>query len=136
MSGLARSASEIAGVPMFPPTSAEKARGRHDFACERRGGGLAVRSGDRDDGAGQKLRRQFNLADHRFAESTRLHQRRRIHRHAGADHDQILSAKRAVAVAAGLNRDAVIEQHRDFVAQFVAALGVGNGDPRPVRLQK
>ena len=62
---------------------------------------------------------------------TRLHQRRRIDRNARADHDQVLSAKGALAVAAGFDRDAMVEQHRDFVAQFVAALGVGDGDLAP-----
>ena len=44
-----------------------KARGRHDLARERGGGGLAVRSRDGDDGAEQELRREFDFANHGFA---------------------------------------------------------------------
>jgi hypothetical protein len=35
-------------------------------------------------------------------------------------------------MSAGFNRDAVIEQHWDFVAEFVAALGIGDSDARAV----
>ena len=66
---------------------------------------------------GQKLRREFDLADHGLAQRARLHQRRRIHGNSGTDHDQILPAERALAVPAGLDGDAVIEQHGNFVAQ-------------------
>ena len=65
-----------------------------------------------------------------------LHQRRRVHRNAGADHDQVLSAKSALAVSAGFDRDAVIEQDRNFFAQLVLRLGVGDRDLRASRLQK
>ena len=57
-----------------------------------------------------ELRRQFDLADDRFAELARLHQRRRINRNTRADHDQVLVAKGTLAVASGLDRDAMIEQ--------------------------
>jgi len=60
----------------------------------------------------------------------------RVHGNAWADHDQILAAKSAVAVASGLDGNAVIEQHRNLVAQFVAALSVGDRHPRAMRLQK
>ena len=53
-----------------------------------------------------------------------LHQGRGVHRNAGADHDQILPAESTLAVAAGFDRDAVIEQHRNFFAQLVLRLGV------------
>ena len=111
-------------------------RGRHDFANKRGGSGLAVRSGDGHDRAGQELRRKFDLANHRLAEGPRLHQRRRIHGHAGAYHDQVLASKSAVAMPAGLHRDAVIEQHGNLVAQFVPTLGVRDGDLRSMRLHE
>ncbi len=63
---------------------------------------------------GKKLRRQLDFADHGFAARARLHQRRRIHRNARADHDQILFLEGALAVAAGFDRNAVIEQQREF----------------------
>ena len=84
-----------------------------DFAGEGRGGGFAVRAGDRDDGAGQKLGGQFKFADDRFADDARLHQLRRIEGHARANHDQILIAEGAVAVAAGFDRDAVLEEQEN-----------------------
>ena len=46
-----------------------------------------------------------------------LRQLRRIERHAGADHDQILAAKGKQAVAAGLDHDALFEQRGDFLGQ-------------------
>ena len=74
----------------------------------------------------QKLRRQFDLADHRLAQSTRLHQRRRVYRHARADHDKVLPAKGALAVSAGFDCNAVVEQHRNLFAELILRLGIGN----------
>jgi len=53
-----------------------------------------------------------------------------------ADHDQILAAKRAVAVAPGLDGNAVIEQHRNFVSEIVAALVSETVTRAPCCLQK
>ena len=110
--------------------------GRHDFSQERGGRGLAIRSGNRDDRPGQESRRKFDLANHRLAQSARLHQGRRVDRDARAHHDQILFTKRAVPVASGFDRNAVIEQSRNLIAQFIAALGVGDRHLRPMRLQE
>ena len=121
---------------MLPPTSAGNPLARNDLAGQGRGRGLAVRSGDGHDWPGQELRGEFDFADHGFAKSARLHQRRRVHGNARTDHDQVLSAKRALAVASGFDGDAVIEQHGNFIAQFVSALGVGDGDARAMRLQE
>ena len=87
-------------------------------------------------GPGKKLRRQFDLANDAFAQRSSLHQWRSIHRNARADHNQILSLEGAVAMSPGLDGDAVIQQHGDFVTQLVAALGIRNRYTRAVRLHK
>ena len=87
-------------------------------------------------GSRQKLRRQFNLANHRLAHGAGLHQHRRIDGNPRTDHNQILPTKRPLAMPARLDGNAMIEQRRDLVAQFVSALGIGNSNPRPMLLQK
>ena len=57
-------------------------------------------------------------------------------RHAGADHDQVLAAEGPLAVAAGLDRDAFVEQRRDLFAQAAPALRIRDGDLRASRLQE
>jgi hypothetical protein len=71
---------------------------------------------------------EFDLADHRFSGSARLHQRGRVHGNTGADYDQVLSAEGALAVAAGFDRDAVIERIGISCGQLIRRLGVGNGN--------
>ena len=101
-------------MPMLPPTSGRKSTRSDNFTRQRRGRRLAVGTGDGHDVPGQETGRQFDFANHRFAQSTSLNQRRRIHGNAGTDHDQVLSAKCALAMAASLDRDAMIEQEREF----------------------
>ena len=50
-------------------------------------------------------------------EGPRLHQRRGIHRDAGTDYDEILSAEGAFAVSAGFDHDAVVEQDWDLFSR-------------------
>ncbi len=101
-----------------------KASSRDDFTRQSCGRGLSVGTCYGDDVPGQKLGRQLNLADHELTHSPGLHQGRGIHRDAGADYDEILPAESALTVSAGFDRDAVIEQHRNFFAQLVLRLGV------------
>jgi len=63
-------------------------------------------------------------------------QRRHIAGNAGAHHDQVLIAKRALAVLAGFHRNAAVEQSGNLVAQLVLALGVADGNARAARLQE
>jgi hypothetical protein len=42
----------------------------------------------------------------------------------------------ALAMSAGFDRDALVEQHRNLVFQLVLGLGIGNGNPRPFGLKK
>ena len=53
---------------------------------------------------------------------------RRIERDAGADHDQVLAAKRQQAVAAGFDIDAFIEQRGDILGERLCAADIGNRD--------
>ena len=66
----------------------------------------------------------------------RVHQLRNIEGHARADDDQVLIAEGALAVLAGLDADAVIEQHGNFLAQLLVRLGVGDSDPGAALRQK
>ena len=108
----------------------------HDFAREGSRSRLAVRSSDGDNWAGQKLRGKLDLADDTLAERSRLLQRRSVDRHARRNDDQILSAERALAVSSGFDGNPVVQQHGDFVAQFVAALGIGNRNLCAMPFQK
>ena len=63
-------------------------------------------------------------------------QLRLVRRDARADDDKILVAKGALAVAAGLNRYAAIQQRGHFFLQLRFGLGVGNDDLSAVFLQK
>ena len=109
---------------------------RQNLARQRRRRSLPVRPSNRHNRPRQKLRRQFNLANHRLAHGPRLHQHRRIHRNPRTHHNQILPAKRALSVPARLDRNPMIEQRRNLIPQFISALGIGNRNPRPMRLQK
>jgi hypothetical protein len=82
------------------------------------------------------LRRQFDFADHRLSQVARLHQLRRIDRHTRAHHDQILPAKGAVAVAAGFDRDPMLQQKQNFIPQLGFRLGIRHRDASAARLQK
>ena len=126
----------MAGVPMLPPTSVLRPPAAMNFAGERRGRGLAVRAGDGDDAAFQKARCQFDFADDRNAARARMDELRHVERHARADDDEVLIAEGALAVLAGFDADAVIEQHRNFLAQKLRGLGVGDGNVRAARLQE
>ena len=107
-----------------------------NLAAQRGRGGLPVRSSNCHNWPRQKLRRQFNLADHRLAQRPRLQQRRRVHRNSRAHDNQILPAKRALAVPAGFHRNSVIEQSGNLVAQIVSALRIGHGNQCAVRSSK
>ena len=85
---------------------------------------------------GQKLRRQFDFANDRLSQISRLHQLRRIDRHTRTHHNQVLPAKSAVAMAASFNRDAMLQQEQNFIAQFGFGLRIRHRNPRPTRLQK
>jgi len=56
--------------------------------------------------------------------------------YAGTDYDQFLVAECALAVLAGLHRDAAIQQRGNLIAQLVLALGVADGDARAARFQE
>ena len=98
---------------MLPPTRVGNPPAVKISPVKRSRRSFPVRPGDGHNRPRQKLRRQFNLADHGLAHGPRLHQHRRIHGDPRAHHNQILPAKRALAVPAGLDRDAVIEQRRE-----------------------
>ena len=100
---------------MLPATSVGNPDSFRISPGQRRRRGLAVGAGDGQDLALQKTRGQFQLADHRAAEVAGLHQFRRIQRHAGAHHDQVLAAEGQQAVAAGLHHDALFEQRRNLL---------------------
>ena len=87
-------------------------------------------------GPGKNCDGQLNLADDCLAQGPGLNQHGRIDGNARAHHDQILPAKGTLAVAAGFDGDAVIEQQRDFCAEAGRSLAVGNRDARATRLQK
>ena len=105
-----------------------------NVARQSSGRSLAVRAGNCHYPPRKKLSGQFNFANHVFAESPCLHQRRRIGRHAGAYHNQILPSESALAVSSRLDCDAVIEQCRNLIFQLVLRLAVRNGNPRAFRL--
>ena len=108
--------------------------GGDDLARQGGGRGLAVGAGDGDDLALQEARRQFDFADDGNAALARLHQLRHVEGHAGADDDQVLIAEGALAMLAGFDPDAVVEQRGNFLAKLLWRLGIGDGDPRaPVR---
>ena len=107
-----------------------------DFPSKGRGRSLAVGAGDGNNGPWQKLSGQFDLANHRNAERTGLHNRWRVHRHAWTDDDQVLPVKGTVAVPASFNRNAVIEQHRNRRSQFVFCFCVGHGHACAPRFEK
>ncbi len=101
-----------------------------DFAGQRRGGGLAVGAGDGEDVSLEKPRRQLDFADDGNALRARLLQLRHVAGHARADHDQVLVAEGALAVPAGLDRNAFVEERGDRRAKLVFGLGVGHADAR------
>src|ERR1700728_3799683 len=80
-----------------------------NLSRERSRRSLPIRTGNRHNRSWQKLRRQLNLADHWLAQRPCLRQQRRVHRNTRAHHNQILSAKGALAVPAGLDRNPMIE---------------------------
>ncbi len=94
-----------------------------DVAREQRGGGLAVRAGDRDQLAAQEARCQLNLAPDRNAAGARRGERLDFERNAGAGHDQVRVEERRGSMPAQLEADA-------GRAQF--ASGTGDGFFRPV----
>ena len=67
---------------------------------------------------------------------TGLHELRHVGGHAGADDDELLLFEGALAVVAGFDTDAVVEQLRDFVVKFFFRLGVGDGDASALVSQK
>ena len=83
-------------------------------------GCFSVRSGDGDDRAWQGIWAASSISPITGSPSSaRLHQRRRVHGNARADHDQVLSAESALAVAAGFDCDAVIEQDVESLRELV-----------------
>ena len=121
---------------MFPPTSVGSPPASQNLARQCRRRSFPVRPSDSHNRPRQKLRRQFNLANHRLAHGAGLHQHWRIDGNPRTDHNQILPTKRPLAMPARLDGNSVIEQRRNLIAQFVSALGIGNSNPRPMRLQK
>src|SRR5205807_5089081 len=96
-----------------------------NLSRQRGGGGLSVGAGNGNDAAFKKAARQFNLANDRYTQSARLLKLGLVGRDTGADHDQVLIAEGALAVAAGLDRDAPIQQERNFILQLGFSLGIG-----------
>src|SRR5579859_1690421 len=118
VSGVALSASEIAAVPMLPPTNVLNPSS-NDFTDQRCRSRLAVRTGDGNDRRGKKLRSKLNFADHRLTQSSRLHQWLGIDRNAGAYNNQVLIPECAFAVSAGFNRNPGVKQSGYLLAQLV-----------------
>src|SRR5262249_18694262 len=113
-----------------------QASGREDLAGQRGGRCFAVRSCDGNDRAGKVLGGEFDLADYGFAQGARLHERGSVDGHSWADDDQVLSAECALTMASGFDRDAVIEEDWDFVAELIGGLRVGNGDTSATILEE
>ena len=117
----------MAGVPMLPPTrTGSLAAARISPASEvvvvlPLAPVMAAM-------AGAETGCQLDFADYFFAEIARLDQLRGIEGDAGADYDQVLAAKGAVAVAAGLDGDSVLEEEQNFFAKLGFGLGVGDSD--------
>jgi hypothetical protein len=97
---------------------------------------FTVRSGDGDNAALEVTRGEFDLADDLDAELAGLGEARRIYRDAGADDDQVLVAESALAMNAGLDRNALIQQLRDQAPELGLRLGVGDGDAGAAALQE
>src|SRR5260370_9457521 len=81
-----------------------------DFASHGRCRSFAVGAGDGDDLPLQEACGQLHFTDYVNALVARLYKRAHIIRHAGADHDQVLSAEGALTVASGLDRNATVDQ--------------------------
>ena len=107
-----------------------------DLAGESGCSSLAVRTSDSHDWSLQVLCRELNLSDDFFAQSARLHQGSSIHRHTRADHDQVLPAESALTMASGLDRNSLVEQNGDFVAQLVLGFRIRDTDASPPFFEK
>ena len=107
----------IAGVPMLPPTSALRPPAARISPARVVVVVLPFEPVMATMFALQKSRRQLDFADHGNAERARLHQLRHVERNARADDDQVLIAKCALAVLAGFNADAVVEQQQESPAR-------------------
>ncbi len=79
---------------------------------------------------------QLNFADDGNAAFPRPCELRHVERHTGADDNQVLFAEGALSVLPGLNRDAGIEQYRNFLAKLLRRFGVGDGHACSPLLQK
>ena len=97
---------------------------------------LAVGAGDGQDFALEKARGQFQLADYRAAEVFGLYEFGRIERHAGAHHDQVLSAESEQSMAAGLHHNALFKQRGDVLGQCLGAAHIGDRHLRALAAQK
>src|SRR6516162_8140293 len=78
--------------------------------CQCRRGRLSVGAGDCNGAAFQESSREFKFANHGSTAFDGTNQLRHIHRHAGADDNEVLFAEGAFAVLSGLDPDTVIEQ--------------------------
>ena len=114
------------GADVAADHGGESAR-RYNLTRQRGSRGLAIRTSDGHNFLRQKSARQFDLADHGFAQGAGLDKRWRIHRNPGAHHDEVLSPECTLAVSAGLNRDAMIEQNRNFLPKLLLRLCVRYG---------
>src|SRR5260370_8951528 len=104
-----------------------------NFTSEGGGSCLAIGAGDSNDLSFQEAARQFHLANYGYALIARLDQRSDIIGNTGADNDHILSAEGALAVAAGLDGKAAVEQLRNFLAELGFGLGIRDRDLRTAR---
>ncbi len=108
-----------------------RAAGRDHLAGQAGGRGLAVRTGNGDDLALEETRRQFDFAYHRRAFAPGPRQLRQVRRHSGADDNEVLVPEGALAVLAGFDRDALVQQRLDLVLKLLLPLGIGDGNARP-----
>src|ERR1700722_3694565 len=99
-------------------------------------GCFAVGSRNRDNRTFQKLRSEFDLTYDRLSQTAGLYQLWRVDRHTRTDHDKILSPEGTFTVAAGLDRDPVLQQQQDFIAKLSFRLRIRHRDPRTPRFEK
>ena len=119
----------------IPANQGRQSASRQDLTGKRGGGGFAIGAGNGNDPPRQKLSRQFDLANDGLARYASLH-RQRVHGDAWADHDQVLAVESTLAMFTGFNRDAVVEQYRDFIPKLVFGLRIRNRNSRAPQLQK
>ena len=116
------------GLADVPADVHPAATGGDDRAGERGGGGLAVGTGDADDGSRAAVEDELHLAAHRDAELASAHQDGRVPRHPRAGADQRRVVDDVVAVAAHDHLDATGKAARQRLAALVGVAAVDDPD--------